>query len=116
MLNTIIANTGAREGSWRSGSQLRGLGERRITATGSILHLLQRSSTTTWFLIRTRRVRDLHEDDGQWFPASWPCYNSYDWYQEGNILTPILTADLDGSTTIVVLNFPSTWGGGAARA
>lgn len=76
--------------------------ERRITATGSILTSF--GTIDNVVLIRTRRC-ETYEDDGQWFTA---CYNSYDWYQEGNILTPILTADLDGSTTIVVLNFPNS--------
>jgi hypothetical protein len=95
VLNTIVAPT------------ITGCGlelvdyERRITATGSILTTFGNINNVV--LIRTRRCI-LEEIDGQWFTS---CYNSYDWYQEGNILTPILTADLDGSTTIVVLNFPT---------
>lgn len=74
--------------------------ERRILASGSFVTPF--GTLPNVVLIRTRRC-ETYEDDGQWFTA---CYNSYDWYQEGNIITPILTANLDGSTTIVVLNFP----------
>lgn len=75
--------------------------ERRILATGSFVTAF--GTLPNVVLIRTRRC-ETYEVDGQWFTD---CYNTYDWFNEGNVLTPVLTADLDGSTTIAVLNFPS---------
>lgn len=75
--------------------------ERRILATGSFVTAF--GTLPNVVLIRTRRC-ETYEVDGQWFTD---CYNTYDWFNEGNILTPVLTVGLNGATAIVVLNLPN---------
>lgn len=75
--------------------------ERRILANGSFVTSL--GTLPNVVLIRTRRC-ETYENDGQWFTE---CYNSYDWFNEGNILTPIMTVGLYGAAASVVLNLPN---------
>jgi hypothetical protein len=75
--------------------------ERKILANGNFVTPF--GTLPNVVLIRTRRC-EIYEDDGQWVTA---CYNTYDWFNEGNILTPVMNVDLNGATAVVVLNFPS---------
>ena len=75
--------------------------ERRILASGSFLTPF--GTLPNVVLIRTRSC-ETYEEEGQWFTE---CYNSYDWFNEGNILTPIMTVGLNGATASVVLNLPN---------
>lgn len=75
--------------------------ERRILASGSFLTPF--GTLPNVVLIRTRFC-ETYEEEGQWFTD---CYNTYDWFNEGNILTPVLTVGLDGAIASVVLNLPN---------
>ncbi|MBL7982380.1 MAG: T9SS type A sorting domain-containing protein [Flavobacteriales bacterium] len=72
--------------------------ERRILATGSIATSFGNIGNVV--LIRTRRC-ETYEDDGQWFTD---CYNSYEWFQTGNILVPVISVDLSEGNAFVVLD------------
>lgn len=79
--------------------------ERRILANGSIATSFGNINNVV--LIRTRRC-ETYEDDGQWFTD---CYNSYEWFQTGNILVPVISVDLSEGNAFVVLDvFEGTTG------
>ncbi|HRD53052.1 MAG TPA: T9SS type A sorting domain-containing protein [Flavobacteriales bacterium] len=79
--------------------------ERRILANGSIATSFGNISDVV--LIRTRRC-ETYEVDGQWFTD---CYNAYEWFQSGNILVPVISAELDAGNAYVVLDvFEGTTG------
>lgn len=79
--------------------------ERRILANGSIATSFGNINNVV--LIRTRRC-ETYENDGQWFTD---CYNSYEWFQTGNILVPVISVDLSEGNAFVVLDvFEDTTG------
>lgn len=72
--------------------------ERRILATGSIATSFGNIGNVV--LIRTRRC-EAYEEEGQLFID---CYNSYEWFQTGNILVPVISAELYEGNAFVVLD------------
>lgn len=79
--------------------------ERRILANGSIATSF--GSINNVVLIRTRRCLT-YENDGQWFTD---CYNAYEWFQSGNILVPVISAEAyDGNAYVVLDVFEGTTG------
>lgn len=72
--------------------------ERRILANGSIATSFGNINNVV--LIRTRRCLT-YENDGQWFTD---CYNAYEWFQSGNILVPVISAEVYEGNAYVVLD------------
>lgn len=72
--------------------------ERRILANGSITTSFGNISDVV--LIRTRRC-ETYENDGQWFTE---CYSAYEWFRSGNILVPVISAELYDGNAFVVLD------------
>lgn len=79
--------------------------ERRILATGSIATSFGNIGNVV--LIRTRRC-EAYEEEGQLFTY---CNNTYEWFQTGNILVPVISAELYEGNAFVVLDvFEGTTG------
>lgn len=72
--------------------------ERRILATGSIATSFGNIGNVV--LIRTRRC-EAYEEEGQWVTE---CINSYEWFQTGNILVPIISAEFFEGSAFLVLD------------
>ena len=72
--------------------------ERQILATGSIATSFGNIGNVV--LIRTRRC-EAYEEEGQLFTN---CNNTYEWFQTGNILVPVISAELFEGNAFVVLD------------